>query len=146
MRKMLVFVVVFVFGFVGLAAYGAEGLNTKEEAKRLCDKFMKHIVMREIEKAFDVIEPYFPIPETELYTMEMQSIKQLSMAERRFGQPIGYEFVKETSVGDTLIKIIYMEKFENTPVGWMFIFYKPKDKWVLNFFTWNDNTEVFFLD
>ena len=146
MKKMLALSMIFIFSFVSLSFCENIGLNSKEEAKALCDKFMKHISMSEVEKAFDAIEPYFPIPETELYTMEMQSIKQLSMAEKRFGQPIGYEFVKETSVGDTLIKIIYMEKFENTPVGWMFIFYKPKDKWVLNFFTRNDHTEVFFLD
>jgi len=87
MRKILVLVMVLAFGLTGTVAYGAEGLNSKEGAKALCDKFMKHIVAREIEKAFDVIEPYFPIPESELYTMEMQSIKQLSMAEKRFGQP-----------------------------------------------------------
>ena len=119
-------------------------LNTKADTKKICDKFMQKIVVGKIEAAFSIIEPYFPIPESEFSSIIIQTIKQLGMSEQRFGNPIGYEFIEGEEISEILIKYTYLEKFDRHAICWMFIFYKPQEKWLVNHFVWDDNIQALF--
>ena len=105
---------------------------------------MQQIVAGKIEAGFRIIEPYFPIPESEISVLEIQAVKQIGMVGQRFGNPIGYELVKKEEVNDVLIKYTYLEKFDRHTLRWIFIFYKPKDKWLMNSFTWDDSIQSLF--
>ena len=144
MKKILVILACLFFMVNSLLAAEDKFLNTKNDTKKICDRFMQKIVAGKIEAAFAIIEPYFPIPESELSMIIIQTVKQLGMSEQRFGNPIGYEFIKEDEVKETLIKYTYLEKFDKHAVRWIFVFYKPEEKWLVNHFVWDDNIQALF--
>lgn len=55
------------------------------------------------------------------------------------GDFYGYEKITEKSVGSTYKLISFMVKYDRQPIRFTFIFYKPKDKWQLQNFQFDDS-------
>jgi hypothetical protein len=132
--------------FAASSVFAAEerGLESKTKVREICEECMVKIYAGNIKGAFELIKPIFPVPESEFDMLQLQTVKQLSMVGQRFGNALGYEFIKEDEIKDAFVRYIYIEKFENHAIRWIFIFYKPKEKWLLNNFGWDDTIEVLF--
>jgi hypothetical protein len=57
------------------------------------------------------------------------------------GEYEGYEFLSEKSAGSNLKMITYIVRYEREAVRFIFLFYKPKDKWQLNNFSFDENID-----
>jgi len=57
------------------------------------------------------------------------------------GSFTGYEKITEKNAANSLVLFSYLVKHENHPVRFTFVFYKPKDKWVLYKFLFDADVE-----
>lgn len=57
------------------------------------------------------------------------------------GDYYGYEKITEKSVGKSFRLISYMIKYDRQPMRFTFVFYKPKDKWQVQNFQFDDNLD-----
>ena len=57
------------------------------------------------------------------------------------GDYYGYEKIAEKSVGESYKLVSYMIKYDRQPIRFTFIFYKPKDKWQVQNFQFDDNLD-----
>jgi hypothetical protein len=57
------------------------------------------------------------------------------------GQYYGYELINEKNIGSNLKLISYMLKYDKQPVRFIFIYYKPNDKWKIYTFQFNTNLD-----
>ena len=105
---------------------------TKGEAQQLCEAFLKEVIAGDVESAFAVVTPHMPLPESELSSLELQTIKQLGLIGPRFGKVISYKFVKEENVGDFIVRYTFVEQFDRHVLRWTFLFYRPQNGWLLN--------------
>lgn len=110
--------------------------------KKISDSVMVEFGKGEPDKAFAILRKYVSWPESEFNHLRAQTVKQLSMLRPRFGALIGYEHVKTNQISKSLCKIEYLIKCENHALYAMFLFYKPKDKWSVNSFVWNDKVQL----
>jgi hypothetical protein len=67
--------------------------------------------------------------------------KNLKMTIDQDGAYYGYELITEKSIGSTLKLISYMAKYDKQPVRFIFIYYKPADKWKIYTFQFNTNLD-----
>ena len=95
----------------------------------------------EFQKAFTQLQQYWILPENELLQLESLTIKQFNLVSDRFGKIIGFDFIKDMTIKDYVLRKIYVLKFEKHMIRVLFTYYKNDNGWILNGFKWDDQME-----
>lgn len=128
----------------GKIAMGEMGLDSTDECRKLCDRFIRLLCEESYDEAFAIIKPYWPVPENEMLMLQTQTITQLNIIAPRYGGITGYELVSENKAGNFSLRFIYAQKREKHMIRWTFIFYKPRNKWMVNAVSFDDNISKVF--
>ncbi len=111
---------------------------------RVCEEFMQLIALEKFDEPFEMIKQYFHIPEKEIEDLKTTTVNQLTALKPRYGAVHGFELVKEETVKDVLARYTYIVKYEITPIRWRFLWYRPKNEWVLTSLSWDDKAGELF--
>ena len=122
----------------------AETLKSEKELQTLVKEIMTDIGKGETAKGLDLMAPYLVIPQNEFEVTKKQILIQAPLLQEQFGRSLSTEYIRTDKVGSSLIRVIYLQKYEKKVMSWTFYFYKPKDQWVLNAFKSDENLEVIF--
>ena len=124
-------------------AYGAT-LRNPEEAKELAEKVLARVVVGDMDGVVTVVKPYWPFPDNELEALVAQTTQQRHLLASRLGKSIGFTLVRREVAADTFLRLVYVERCENTGLRWLFTFYKVKDAWKFNGFAWDEEIAKLF--
>ena len=127
-------------GLISLAA----SIETEDDCRRLADRAMVLVGKGEYDEAFSSVKADWPLPPEEMNRLAKLTKEQLAKVSERFGDVVGTEFIRQDSIGRSYIRFTYIQKFERHATCWHFIFYKPKNVWLLNGLTWDDSTQLLF--
>ncbi len=131
--------------FILLSPYTmADELRSLGDVRSLTKNVMNLVENGESLKGVQLIKPYLTVPETEFDLLLANLRQQKPVMDRRFGKTVGIEFISEQSIGKSLIKITYIQKFQQHAMRWMFYYYKPKDTWVMSTFKTDDDIKLLF--
>jgi hypothetical protein len=122
----------------------ADTLKGPTEARQLTDRVMAKVGGGDIENGIRLTKPFLIIPSSEFEVMLEQLKLQMPAMSQRFGKSIGYEFIREDKVGENLLRIIHVHRFEKHAMRWSFYFYRGKDGWTLNTFKTDDDIRQLF--
>ena len=111
----------------------------RTDLKKNSEDIMRLLVKEEYNKAFNEVRKICPLPGMEIDSLEIQTIKQLSIVKERFGRSIDFILAEEKETVNTFVRFIYIIKYERHVTRWVFIYYKPRNKWILNSFKWDDD-------
>lgn len=114
------------------------------DARRFTDQAVELFRDEKITEAFEAMKPYWPLPAAEIETVANQTNLQWPIVRQRFGPSVGTEFVKQLDGGPSFARFIYLQKFQNHAIRWVFTFYKPKDRWVINAVSFDDQINLLF--
>jgi hypothetical protein len=117
---------------------------TLSDAKKVADKAVSLFKQEKIVEAYGILKPYWPLAPVEIDNLANQTNTQWPMVKQRFGTSIATEFVKENKAGESLARFIYLQKFQNHAIRWVFIFYKPNDRWIINSVSFDDRLDLLF--
>jgi hypothetical protein len=135
---------ILVAGFLGASVARADTLKSEADLRPFADKVMAALVASGIKGAFAVMGPYVVIPQTELQSAMLTSQAQRDQYGARFGKTTGFEYLGQKKVGQSLVRLTYIEKTEKHAMPWHFTFYRTNSGWVLNSFLWNDQVSQLF--
>lgn len=113
-------------------------LTNKEAITMHAETVMKSLKEAEFQDAFTELQVYWPLPENEMQQLESQTIKQFNLVADRFGNIIGYDFIKNETIKEYALKKIYVLRFEKHMIRVLFTYYKNDEGWILNGFKWDD--------
>ncbi len=119
-------------------------IDTEAQLRKVCDSIMTKMVAGNTEGAFALIKQHCPLSDAELDPQAKLTTRQLKMIKPRFGSLVGYELIAVESAGKSAVRFSYMLKCEKHVLRWRFVFYRPKDKWLLNSFKWDDKISECF--
>ena len=143
MRKILFFVLA--LSLISLNSVVAATVPNESAAKELADKIMIKVGKGDLDAAFKLMKPYVPISETEIDSAALQTKAMREQIGERYGNPIGYEFIDSKKIGNSLLRVRYIEKTNLHALPWIFYFYKTEDGWILNSFDWKDIFKEYFI-
>jgi hypothetical protein len=123
----------------------AASLATEAEARALAESVMVELAAGRVMKGLERLRPYNVYPKEEFDAMLAKTAEQLPAMQQRFGPPIGWDFVIVEKVGDSLRQYVFVQKFERLVMVWRFIFYRPRDQWLLNTFYYDDRVQLLFV-
>lgn len=119
-------------------------LKDGKASRELSDQVMKLVSAGDMEAGIRLVKPYLIIPEAEMETMIGQAKLQAPMLEMRFGKPVGAEFISEDRVGESVMRIVQICRYEKHLTRWNFYFYRTPTGWVLNTFNFDDKIQALF--
>ncbi len=114
--------------FLGLCL-GARSARKDTAYRTRVEAFFARVMEIKVETAYDNLFDNSQINEKRAIVENLK--KQTSALLAALGSPLGYEFVKEQHYGDSMVRVVYILKYDKGPVIWEFYFYKPKSEWVL---------------
>jgi hypothetical protein len=133
-----------IFFLITSTSVMAETFKTENELKPFTESVMVKVAANDVESAFKLMSHYVVISDDEFQSMALKSKSVREQYGKRYGNTIGYEFISQQKVGDSLISIVYIEKTQKHALPWSFYFYKTPQGWVLNTFTWSDEMHKLF--
>jgi hypothetical protein len=134
----------FLFLFFLSNGANADALKSEAEVKQLVEKAMSQVAKNDLTSAFALLKPYVVIPESEFQGWILQTKSQRDQFGTRYGKSVGYDFVGEKKAGESILRLIYIEKTEKHALPWIFLFYKAPTGWTLNAFSWSDQIQNVF--
>lgn len=142
--RLIVAVVTGVLAFAIETQAFADALKSPLEVRQLTDRIMKKVGSGEIEAGIRLMKPYVALPETDLDGMIDAWKKQAPQMAQRFGNAIGTEFLREDKLGESLLRVIQLARYEARATFWTFYFYRGKNGWVLSTFNTDDDFRAIF--
>jgi len=122
----------------------ADTLKDAAGVRSLTDQVMVKVGKGDTAGALEMIRPFAIVPPAEFNVIIEQVKLQEPVLAQRFGKSIGQEFIRADQVGDNLLRIVQLHRFERHAMRWNFYFYRGKDGWVLNTFTFSDDIHNLF--
>jgi hypothetical protein len=132
-------------GANGSAPQTPPALRTEGDIQDLCENALSHIVDGDVAQGIAILRPYaLSISKSDMDSLENQLLGQADTIKESYGDPIGYVLISRVNLKDTVLKTVYVVKYERHLIRWTFIFYKPYDSWILDFFNYDDSIEDLF--
>jgi len=129
-------VLVATFAFQAGAAAPAERPNEPEEMVR---DFLETLKTGDTETAFQGLLTDSPLLQqgNSIQMLISQTKAQLPL----FGDVLRYEELRTKEVSPSLKSIKYLMLLEKDAMTWSFVFYKPRDRWIVTALRWLPSTE-----
>ena len=115
-----------------------EELKDSTAAVALAEKVVQKASTGDVRGGLEIARPYLATPSSQFDVLLGQLEMQAPVQAAQYGKSIGYELLRNDTVGDSLIRIVYIQKFERHAVAWIFYFYKPKNDWLLTELSYSD--------
>jgi hypothetical protein len=92
------------------------------------DRFMKLIEREKVQQAYDGLF------EGTVFQRKQPQAKVMMVSQTRsalelLGAPTGFEFLKAEPLGESIMRLLYVLKFEEQPMLWEFHFYMFNERW-----------------
>ena len=113
-------------------------MSNAADIQQFCSSVLQYIVQEDFESGFDLLAKRSIHPKSLMDKQRDLTKRQISLLAPRFGKAIGYELVNIATPCGSIMKYTYIVKHERHALRWRFTFYKPKEKWILNTFRWDD--------
>jgi len=116
-------------GLVLVMCLGARSEKPEGEYQERAEAFLTDVMARKLDRAFDRLIG----AEADKQKKEaMETLKiRTSTALMMLGKPVGMEFIRSQRYGESVVRLVYMVKYESGPLVWEFYFYNPGSEWKL---------------
>ena len=118
--------------------------KTTQEINSFTEDVMNSLSKNKITNAYSILRMKWIIPENELDQLESQTIKNFNLMESRYGKAKSYEFVKDQKIGNTVMRKVYLLKFDYHYITFLFTYYNNGEGWLLNSYKFSDEIETAF--
>ena len=127
----------FLLSFSSSTLFAAEHLKNVRATKRLAENVVLMVKDNSIDQAFKDLKAHWPLSAEELDNLLAHTKEQRKAVQEHFGKPLSVEFIRTEELGQSLVRHVFIEKFEKHALKWQLSFYKPSEEWIVNSIYWD---------
>jgi hypothetical protein len=147
MKKNLLIVLALAFFGFGFGAGGGAAPQGEDALKQATDSFMTRVTSDQADQALGDLLDHYWYDRNDLTKTKASFLNQLTPEMTKMEGSLGkalpkqYEFVGTKKLGKSVIRLVYIQKFENFFAPWSFTFYKAKDEFRLAGINFGDSVD-----
>ena len=115
---------------------GAEAQQPKTTPRGIVESFLGLIGKGQVEPGFQALLAGSPITAQPAQVQNLKNQTQSAMS--LYGKSLGYELYKEEKFGESLVRLVYIQRLEHHPLVWRFWVYRGSVDWQVNSVVFND--------
>lgn len=119
-------------------------LPTPDAAVALSDQIMQGVTNGKIREALAIAVPHAVLTQEQIDSLTRQIEEQQPTMATRLGASLGYELLRNDTVGGSLQRTVFLHRFDKHAMMWMFLWYRGRDGWILNNVSYVDNLALLF--
>ncbi|UDQ99350.1 hypothetical protein AAEX28_04515 [Lentisphaerota bacterium WC36G] len=112
--------------------------DNEQQIQNYCNSFLTELKKDDIPKALELFDKKTILLKKEADFIKKKISTHIPLMASRYGKIIDIEFVKKETLAPSIIKMVYLLKFEKHFIAWKFYFYKPQDKWLFSQVMYSD--------
>ena len=125
-----------VVGFLVATATSFAEAPPMPSARDKAEPFLASVAVGDGDSALDALVKG-SLLETQPKQLEVLKT-QIRAGIKLYGKYIGIELIEEKTIGKSVVSLTYLMKFEQNPLVWNFVFYRPLDQWQVSWVMFND--------
>ena len=132
---------------LSLAIYSCSDANSQSGEPLTPEKINEHFFdLYDSKGISEALEFIFSTNDwiNETQTSELKN--KLVELTKKLGGYQGQEVVSKRSISENYLLYSFLIKYDRQPIRYLFIYYKPKDKWQLQNFQYDDNLETELIE
>ncbi len=110
----------------------------------LADQFMEFVKSEKYPEAFESFRPHWPLKDAEFKAMIDTTVTQMNTHKNTLGAVTGTEFIRAEKIGNSFLRLTYLQKFEHSAFRWRITFYNASDKWLVNAVSWDHSLDSLY--
>ena len=122
----------------------ADTLPSEAEARQLADKVMTAAGKGQTDDAYAIMAPYVLTNVDEFERSRERDREARIKLEQDVGSSTGYEYIRTEKLGESVLRLLYVEKAERRALAWQFIFFKTPAGWGLSAMRSSNDINVLF--
>ncbi len=128
----------------GTASAQTQTIASESECRVLADRAVAMMAQDNFPEVITAIGPYTTLPQERLIKMGQQFVNQRQTLLPVLGKRVAMEFIRQEKIGDSMLRYLYLEKFENNALVIWFTFYRPESGWKMIDLGWFDKPQTLF--
>ncbi|WP_165967408.1 DUF2059 domain-containing protein [Luteimonas aestuarii] len=122
----------------------AIALPDADAAVALSDRAMRAVVEGRVADALEMVKPHTTTPDAQFDALLEQLEQQGPNIAARFGASDGYELLRNDTIGDSLVRPVFLHRFDNSAMIWLFTWYRGTQGWVMTGVRYADDVSLLF--
>jgi hypothetical protein len=108
---------------------------------QMAETFFQTVEKGQVSLAYDQLFVNSSIPASKPQAVQLLKT-QTQTAMTLYGKILAVEKIREEHFGQSIVRLVYILKFNAVPTTWEFYFYKPKNTWFMVDITFNDQFDL----
>ncbi|MBN8852830.1 MAG: hypothetical protein BGO55_03645 [Sphingobacteriales bacterium 50-39] len=118
--------------------------QSKQEIFAACMRFMDAFKASKYENAFRNLRSYSAIEDYKIDTLVKKVKEQMTSINSYYGKALSYEEISEKDVKNSLIRLVYLVKYEKYFLKLVFILYNNGSYWTISNFKYTEDIADLF--
>ncbi|MDH5835255.1 DUF2059 domain-containing protein [Luteimonas kalidii] len=116
----------------------ARPIPSADEAVALSDRVMQS-VGGDVRGALDLLVAHSVIDPDQLDPLIDKLEESMPMADGRYGKVLDYELLRNDTIGDSVMRLMFLQRRERYAMNWQFVWYRGDGGWLLSGFRFADD-------
>jgi hypothetical protein len=116
-------------------------IGTPEDTKMHANQFVELLSKGEYDKAFSMVKLFWHFPKEEMEQLQRTTEEQLPLLKERYGNVIDHEYVDTKHAGQSIVRYVYIIRYERHLLRVRLTYYRGKKGWTVNSIKWDDDID-----